>query len=221
MHITLLGHACIRIDAGDGPGDRPGAVLIDPGVFSPSAPSAVDGIDAVLITHRHPDHIDPTVLGQVLDAADVPVLAEAGAAAVAAEGGITATAIETGWTGSFGALRVEAVGSDHAVIHPDIPGIGNLGLIVDDGETRLFHPGDAYTTVPDHIDVLALPLNAPWAKLAETIEFARAVKPRMVVPVHDHLLRPEARGIYLGQVAELGRAEILDPHRGVPTSISG
>ena len=50
MRLTKFGHACIRIEH-DGH-----TVVIDPGGFT--EPEAVDGADAVLITHQHPDHYD-------------------------------------------------------------------------------------------------------------------------------------------------------------------
>ncbi len=38
-------------------------------------------------------------------------------------------------------------GELHAVIHPDIPRVTNVGFLVEGG--KVFHPGDALT-VPDH-----------------------------------------------------------------------
>ena len=216
MRITLLGHACIRIDGRDG-----GAVLFDPGVFSPDAASGGADIDAVLITHQHGDHVDTDVLKEVLEVSDVPVLAEAAAAEVVRNADLTAETLEPGDSHTWSGLSAHVVGGDHAVIHPDIPSIGNVGVVMDDGATRLFHPGDSYGTVPEDIDVLALPLSAPWASLADTVEFARAVAPRLVVPIHDGLLRPAARAIYLNLVAELCRTETLDPHAGIPFPVSG
>src|SRR4051812_50066303 len=51
MRITKFGHACVRIEH-DGR-----TVVLDPGMFTD--PGAVDGADAVLITHEHPDHYLP------------------------------------------------------------------------------------------------------------------------------------------------------------------
>src|SRR5690349_24623117 len=51
MRITKFGHACVRIE-------ESGRVLVlDPGVFTD--PGALDGADAVLITHKHADHVHP------------------------------------------------------------------------------------------------------------------------------------------------------------------
>ncbi|WP_448629450.1 MBL fold metallo-hydrolase [Cellulomonas soli] len=48
--LTLWGHACVRLDGGDG------GLVIDPGSFSDLA-SALDGARAVLVTHEHGDHV--------------------------------------------------------------------------------------------------------------------------------------------------------------------
>src|SRR5918995_1479420 len=65
MRITKLGHACVRIQTGGG------VVVVDPGVFTDA--SALEGADAVLITHEHADHVHPDYLrfdnsGYVLEA---------------------------------------------------------------------------------------------------------------------------------------------------------
>jgi L-ascorbate metabolism protein UlaG (beta-lactamase superfamily) len=52
----------------------------------------------------------------------------------------------------------------------------------------VFHPGDAFTLPERPVDVLLLPVSAPWSKIAEVIDFARAVKPRLAVPIHDAIL---------------------------------
>jgi hypothetical protein len=91
------------------------------------------------------------------------VLAELGAADVVRQAGGAAEVLEAGASLELGPFVVEVVGGQHAVIHPDVPRIGNVGLLVRAGGTTLFHPGDSYATAPDGVDVLAFPLNAPWA----------------------------------------------------------
>src|SRR5438309_569811 len=49
MRLRKLGHSCIRLEqAGK-------TLVIDPGSFS--APDALEGANAVLITHEHVDHV--------------------------------------------------------------------------------------------------------------------------------------------------------------------
>ncbi len=69
----------------------------------------------------------------------------------------------------------------------------------------MFHPGDSYETAPDGVDVLALPLSAPWAKVSETVDFVQRVSPTTLFPIHDRTISDLAYGIYWGQVAELRR----------------
>ena len=46
---------------------------------------------------------------------------------------------------TVGDVLVTAVGGQHAIIHRDIPRIGNVGYVLrSEGEPTLFHPGDAY-----------------------------------------------------------------------------
>ena len=73
MKITKYTHACVRLE-------RDGRVLvIDPGNFS--EPEAVDGADAVIITHSHADHLEPaTILAAYRANRDLVVLAPADAA---------------------------------------------------------------------------------------------------------------------------------------------
>ena len=74
------------------------------------------------------------------------------------------------------------------------------------GSGLLLHPGDAYDVAPADVDVLALPLTAPWAKLSETVDYLRVVRPAVAFPVHEALLQPAGRAIYLSQCTNLAPA---------------
>jgi L-ascorbate metabolism protein UlaG (beta-lactamase superfamily) len=178
MRITKLGHACVRFEH-DG-----ATVVVDPGVFTD--PDAVDGADAVLITHEHPDHYLPDHLRRT----DARVFTnEAVAARVRADAPDVAervTVVSPGQEIDAG-VPVRAVGELHAVIHPELPRVTNSGYLLDLGGTRVYHPGDALTEPGQAVDVLCVPVSAPWMRAAEAIEFARAVKAPRNLAIHDRV----------------------------------
>ena len=198
MLITHVGHSCLLLET---EGAR---VLVDPGVFSHGF-EELTGLDAVLVTHAHLDHYDAARLPVLLEANDgARLIAEPETAAELARTGLEVTALHPGESATIGGLTVTASGGVHALIHDDIPRTGNIGLTFSaEGEPTVFHPGDSYETAPAGVDVLALPLMAPWAALRDTVDFLRAVHPAVAFPIHDMLLAPCGRPVYLGNLGAL------------------
>lgn len=193
-------HACVRLE-------KDGRVLvIDPGVFSEE--DAAVGADVVLVTHEHADHFNEDRLRAALEAnpaAELWTLRSVADQVSAAFPGRVHT-VGDGDAFTAAGFDVRVYGELHAVIHPDIPRITNVGYLVDGA---VFHPGDALT-VPDHpVDTLLLPVMAPWNKISEVIDYVREVRPRRSIDVHDALLADLARPIYDLQVGNLGGADHL------------
>ncbi|HSF26115.1 MAG TPA: MBL fold metallo-hydrolase [Actinomycetes bacterium] len=195
MQLTKLGHAALLLEIGQA------RLLIDPGTYSHGFED-LRGLTGILITHQHADHLDPARIHALVAAnPDALVLADAATTAVLAGLGIAATAASAGDTFEPGVL-VEVVGQEHAVIHPDIPVVPNVGYLVAE---RLLHPGDALT-VPDRpVELLALPMMAPWMRVADAVDYARAVHPAVVVPIHDALLAdPRSYHKWIDQLGPAG-----------------
>ncbi len=217
MRLTHLGHACLLVETG---GQR---ILIDPGAFSPGIED-VTGLDVILVTHQHGDHVDLQRLPTLLEVnPQARLYAEPQAAAVMAEAGIAAEHTVSGEALTFGPVQVMPMGETHALINEALPRIGNLGVVLrSEGEPSLFHPGDAYDAEPGQIDILALPLNAPWTASRDTVAFARRISPRVSVPIHDVLLSAIGRQLYLSQVRTFGPSdmELRDLSDGAPVDFS-
>lgn len=217
MRITHLGHSCLLIDMG---GQR---ILIDPGSLSPGVVD-VTGIGVILVTHQHADHVDLQRLPAILETnPQARMYVEPQASAVMEEAGIAAEHIVSGTVLTFGRVQVTPVGERHALINEALPRIDNLGLVLrSEGEPSLFHPGDAYDAEPGQVDILALPLNAPWAASRDTVAFVRRISPRVSIPIHDALLSDVGRRLYLSQVQGFGPdgMELRDLSDGVPVELT-
>ncbi|MFD9726353.1 MBL fold metallo-hydrolase [Streptomyces sp. NPDC059072] len=195
MKLTKRLHSCVQLE-------KDGRVLvIDPGAFS--EPDAGLGADALLVTHEHPDHFDEGRLRAALDANPAAELwtlrSVADKIAPAYPGRVHTVGHGDAFTAAGFDVRVH--GELHAVIHPDLPRVTNVGYLV---EGSLFHPGDALTVPDAPVDTLMLPVHAPWNKIAEVIDYLREVKPRRAIDIHDAYLADIARPIYDFALDSLG-----------------
>ena len=138
-------------------------LLIDPGVFADDLSDLRD-LSAVLVTHQHPDHLDPERLPALVAAnRDAVVLCDPDSVDVLAGVGVDARAHD-GSAATVGDVTVTPFGQQHALIHDDIPRITNVGVRLDaEGEPSFFHPGDALDAEPGDVEVLAFAAPGPVA----------------------------------------------------------
>jgi L-ascorbate metabolism protein UlaG (beta-lactamase superfamily) len=198
MLLTKFTHSCVRIT------DDGRAVVIDPGVFS-EVETALDEVSAVLITHEHADHVDADRLAAAAAANDeLRIWAPKSVAdqlAAKSELADRLTGVGPGEEFTAGGFPVRTFGGQHALIHSSIPVVSNVCYLV---EGTVYHPGDSYIVPPLAVELALIPINAPWAKIAETIDFAVAVRAPRAVGIHDALLSDAGRSIYEMQVRRLG-----------------
>ncbi|THA59544.1 MBL fold metallo-hydrolase [Streptomyces sp. A0958] len=206
MELTKFGHACVRLEKD---GRR---LVIDPGGLTD--PRALEGADAVLVTHEHFDHFSEEVLRRA--AAAHPGLRIWTNSSVAKR--LDGLGKQVAITGDGDALSVAGFditvhGAWHAVIHPDIPRIGNVGFLVDGA---LFHPGDALTVPGTPVGTLLLPVHAPWSSVGDLIDYLREVAPRDAYAVHDGALNDTGTAMVEGFLGERGPGVATLYHRLAP-----
>lgn len=200
MKLTKYTHACVRLDKDEH------ALVIDPGSFS-EVEDALAGAEALLVTHEHADHLDIDRVGAALEGnASLAAWAPAKVADQLREAAPNAAdRVHTAAPGQeFEAVgfRVQTFGSQHALIHPLVPVVANIGYVID-GE--VFHPGDSFT-VPNGLEVgtLLVPVHAPWNKIQEVIDFIIAVRAQRAFPIHNALINELGTGIVEGHAKRIG-----------------
>lgn len=207
--ITKLVHSCVLIEAD---GRR---TLVDPGSFTWNDDrfdlSAVEGIDTILITHEHADHVNIDFVTGALERSNgATVETTAALAAILGDHGIEAT--------SEGRSRFVA---PHERI-PSGPGPQNVGFHI---AGSISHPGDSHSFT-ETTSVLLMPFAAPWGSLVGGVDRTRAVAPRFVIPIHDWFVSPDGRGFLYG-LARSALAEddidlvVVDDFTSVTLSVAG
>ncbi|MDP3988881.1 MAG: MBL fold metallo-hydrolase [bacterium] len=185
MHIQKIGHCCLVIEVG---GVR---IMTDPGRFTREQVQE-KGIDVILITHLHADHLDQETFPEVI--AHNPtarIITNTEVAGILLKKGIEAEVLEEG-TLEISGVAIGAHTTAHEHIYDGIVLPKNVGYVV----SGLYIPGDSYTVPDISVDVLALPISAPWGKVAGAIDFARSVGAKRCFPIHDGILSGEGQAVF-------------------------
>lgn len=202
MQITKFGHSCLLVE------EQGVRILLDPGEFS-SGQDDLENIDIILLTHEHADHLSMISLQSVLAKnPQAKVVTTSAVSSLLSKENIVCTVVEDGQEIIERGVRIQGFGKDHALLHESIPCIQNTGYMIAE---HFFYPGDAFTRPPMSVNILALPVAAPWMRLSEAIDYAIALKPKVCFPVHDGILKTPGVTHRLPQ-------QILEQH-GIPFTV--
>jgi L-ascorbate metabolism protein UlaG (beta-lactamase superfamily) len=182
--IRRLTDSCLAVTTNEG------TSLFDPG-FHTFGSGEIDldtigEIQRIFVTHEHGDHVSPDFLRWLLDrGADVTVHANDAVRELLAPHDI---AVET---------ESPAGVTYQDVVHERIPTGArppNRSWTISEVVT---HPGDSYQPT-ESAPVLALPLLVPWGSVTASVEFARTLGPREVIPIHDFYTSSSGRAWVAG-----------------------
>jgi L-ascorbate metabolism protein UlaG (beta-lactamase superfamily) len=169
-------------------------------------PSTLAGIDAVMISHLHWDHLDFPSLRDLSHR--TPLIAPAGAETwLRASGFRHVQGIGVGETLEVGGVRIEAVPALHSGFRPPLgPTAPALGFVLRGsrtvyfaGDTDLF---DGMTTLRGAVDLALIPVWGWGPTLGRGLhldplraaEALRRIRPRAAVPIHWGTYWPHAMG---------------------------
>lgn len=185
MKIKKIGHCCLLIQTGNI------TILTDPGGFS-TGQAEVAGVDIVLITHEHADHLHVDSLKEVLkNNPQATVVTNGGVGVQLNEARIPYELLEGTNTKEFSGVLVEAFDGKHEEIFEEVGQVQNTGYFIDN---TLFYPGDSFKNPEKSVEVLALPVAGPWCRISDAIRYALSVKPQKAFPVHDGMLQEDKIG---------------------------
>jgi len=173
-------------------------IMTDPGVFS-TAQNEQTGIDLLLITHEHSDHFHLQSVVEILGKnPNIKVITNQVVGKLLAAENIPFEVVDDGKSLTFKDVVIEGHGTKHAEIYKELGQVENTGFMIDG---VLFFPGDAFHNPGKPVQVLALPVAGPWAKISEVITYALDVKPKVAFPVHDAVLKnPGMSAMWLTKV---------------------
>lgn len=200
MKIIKHAQSCFLVDTGKT------RILIDPGtyVFEKEGINPVDfsDIDILIFTHEHRDHCDPDRVPMIIQNNQPIILATEAVIDILKNLSPSADFRETGnrTTHSFLNLGVKIFGLDstHGPLPNGKPAPAVSGVVIDDGTTRLYVPGDTIelNEAAKPVDIVAVPICGVVVMDIETAKSElQKLMPRLAIPYHfdnpDYPVKPE------------------------------
>lgn len=200
--ITYVGHATVRLDLGET------SLLTDPALRAqlllglvrrqagPPPAHVLRGLDALLVSHLHPDHLDFPSLRPIRG--EVPVLAPQGAGRTLRRRGFpVVTELAPGEATTVGAVEIGAVPAVHDGRRYKVgPRVEAIGFDIRAGEQRVYFAGDTdlfdgMKELRGKVDVAMLPVGG-WGPTIgrghldprRAAEAAAMIRPRIAIPIH-------------------------------------
>lgn len=181
MKITKYPQSCLLIET------KGKKLLIDPGTlkYKDEYFNIWNNVDAILITHKHPDHCNV----EVLEKLDKKIIIYSTKEVQDAYESLNIKIVKENDVFNIGDIKIEVVHAVHGYV-PFLKGkeiYENVGYIVDDGENRLYATSDTICFRNEYkADILAAPVMGHGLTMSayETSLYAKEVGAILTIPVH-------------------------------------
>ena len=185
MKLTKYEHSCVVLE------EQGKKLVIDPGGFTTEF-GPLNNVVAVVVTHVHPDHFNAEHLEAIFaENPEAPLFTTTDVAEQFQKPNVKT--VQAGQAETVGPFSLRFGGEMHALIHQSLPCPHNTSVFVND---VFYYPGDSYTMPDKPVNVLAVPANAPWMKVADSMDYIAKVKPEQCFPTHNGLLSDRGRAVY-------------------------
>jgi L-ascorbate metabolism protein UlaG (beta-lactamase superfamily) len=176
MKITKYPQSCLLLERD---GTR---LLIDPGVLVAQKFSAQQlmPVDAILITHEHPDHADAEFIRALVGGNATPVISNEGVKNALGDDVVTRV-VQDGENFEVGNFQVTAHVLPHVAMMDGTTGPQNTGYVIDG---IFLAPGDSVDVRDIRVEKLAVPLAGPDVSPRDGMDLIKQVGATTVVPIH-------------------------------------
>ncbi|WP_158824765.1 MBL fold metallo-hydrolase [Mucilaginibacter lacusdianchii] len=186
MKISKYLHSCLLFE------QENYQLLIDPGMFSFTEDLVHEqqfaNVDAIIVTHKHPDHLDINVLKQITALSNATIYTNADVGELLEAENLSYELLQNG-TNRIGPFELETFEVVHEPLL-DSP-IPQMTAFIING--KVLHPVDSFEDkLLQHkgIELVLLPVMAPFTTEIQIANFADALQPKRILPVHDGFAKP-------------------------------
>lgn len=181
MKITKFPQSCLLIETKDK------KILVDPGElkYKEEYFDIWNSVDIILITHKHPDHCNVSILERISDSIKIYSTEEVKNAT-----NLNINVIKENDVIELDDIKIEVVHAIHGY-QPLLKGgkeiYENVGYIIDDGENRLYTTSDTICFKNEYkADILCVPVTGHGVTMSafEAALYAKEVGAVITIPVH-------------------------------------
>jgi L-ascorbate metabolism protein UlaG (beta-lactamase superfamily) len=186
MKISKYLHSCLLFEQDNY------QLLIDPGMFSFAEDLVHEqqfaNVDAIIITHKHPDHLDIGVLKQIVGLSEATIYTNAEVGQLLEAESLPYQLLQNG-ANRIGPFELEAFEVVHEPLL-DSPAPQMTAFVING---KVLHPVDSFEDkLLQHkgIELVLLPVMAPFTTELKVADFADQLQPKRILPVHDGFAKP-------------------------------